>query len=218
MRRGLASWRTAPFASETISELQHRSADFVILCTIFEHMSVVVKIASTIPYEKWQSDLEMQSNFLVAAHRLLSMPRFGVHDVVGSSSGHVALTEALRLALLLFMLGPISKMAGNHEWEWNYSGRIPSLLKAAEVDWSRLEDLELWVVVLGALHERGDDREWLVARISQRMKGLRLDWRGMIQILRRIVWIDEAFAEAMARLEEDWGQHATTVGGAPTGC
>lgn len=172
-------------------------------------MSTVGKIALTIPYSIWLAHPVLQSNFLVAAHSLLSMPRVAVHRVVSSSSpGHAALNELLRLGLLLFMLGIISKVAGNYEWELNYSGRIPNLLRAVEVDWSGLEDLELWVLVLGALHERGHDREWLVARISQRMETLNLDWQGMVQQLKQIVWIDEAFGEAMVRLEEDWIRHA----------
>ena len=170
-------------------------------------MSTVGRIALTIPYSIWLAHPVLQSNFLVAAHSLLSMPRVGVHQIVSSPSpGHAALAELLRLALLLFMLGIISKVAGNYEWELNYSGRIPNLLRAAEVDWSGLEDLELWVLVLGALHERGHDREWLIARISQRMENLKLNCRDMVQQFKQIVWIDEAFGETMVRLEEDWTQ------------
>ena len=208
IHRGIQS-ATAPFASKTISTLQHRSTEFAALCSVFGHLLEFAKIATTMPSTVWLTDQDLQSNFLLAAHILLSIPRYHVWDVAGPSiHSHLALREAVRLALLLFMVQATVSLAGDHEWEQNYAGRIPGLLRVSEVDWSGLEDLELWVLVLGALHERGDDREWLFVQISQRMTRQRLHWQEMMRRVKGILWVDETFSELANKLEGDWIKHA----------
>lgn len=196
---------TAPFKLETLSKLHRLSAGFSGLCSGFAHLIKFAKLASSMPSEDWLSDQDIQSNFLLAAHKILSVPRHIFSNSPSRSlvSNQVALREAIRLALLLFMLGQIAKLVGNHNWELNYSGRLPALLKGADIDWNGLEDLELWVLVIGALHEKGSGREWLVARISRRIAWQQLTWNEAIQRVSNILWVNEAFTEFVGVLEED---------------
>lgn len=64
------------------------------------------------------------------------------------------LHEVLRLGVLYWLMLCFSELTGNKGVMKQYSGRMPVILRNASIDWAGLEDLELWLLVLGGLVEK----------------------------------------------------------------
>lgn len=194
--------------SETLSALQNRSPDLVSVHTALRYMSEMAEVTSRIPPGRWLSECEVMQIFLLVCHEVLSLPRYYTREqFCDPASNSLVMREVIRLASLLFITGPVRVAIGDHEFTLKHLGQLPRLMRMVEMDWTGLEDLELWVLVVGALVERGDDREWMVSRIFHRMESRDLNWDRVAQNLREIAWIDDVFSESLGILRNDWVRH-----------
>jgi hypothetical protein len=173
-------------------------------------LSEVAELAVGNPLSKWVQDQELINMFARACHSVLFLPRCSIAEAELHPSPDLAMHEAIRLAALLFIVGPLTTMAGDHEFELKHLGQLPNLLRTVPIAWDGVEALEMWVLVHGALAERGEDKEWMVARVFESMRARGLGWQEMFREVVGIAWVDAAFAEKLGRLEEEWRRH---VGG-----
>lgn len=69
--------------------------------------------------------------------------------------------------------------------------------------WFGLEELELWVLVVGAFVEEGESKKWLASRICNMMHLRSCDWKGVVELLRQICWVDGIWDEELDQLEAE---------------
>lgn len=204
MTSGVSKHTPFTILQETKATLRARSPDFSDACRSLEMLSEVAELAIENPLPKWVQDQELINLFARACHGVLLLPRCSVSEAELHPSSDLAMHEAIRLAALLYIVGPLTAMAGDHEFELKHLGQLPNLLRTVPIEWDGLEALELWVLVHGALAERGEDREWMVARLFERMRGRGLGWDEMFREVRGIAWLGRAFLTKLGRLEEEW--------------
>ncbi|KAK7757172.1 hypothetical protein SLS62_000721 [Diatrype stigma] len=128
---------------------------------------------------------------------------------------NLTIREVLRLTSLLLLVGPVDSFACNGDLAYNLRGRVPMLLRDLEAlqrerpgagwDWAvaGLEELELWVLVVGALAEvdGAEEKAWAVSRLRRVVRARRLGWDQVLDALRQIAWFEEGvLAEGMEEL------------------
>lgn len=186
-----------------IAVLQHRSPSFTDLCVVLRHLSQLALMVPKIPSKEWMQDTKVVQAITKASYMVLNLPRQGErpeHDNEG------ALYEIFRLAALLFVIGPVCTLSDEKDIMLGKVGCLPALLRAEIVDWTGLEELELWVLFLGARIEDGEDRDSLVSRICRRLKALGLGVKALDYVLHDIVWVDQALEEDTDLLKREIGK------------
>lgn len=192
--------------SQSLGILRAVSPSLEDVCSILESMSLVTKLAAGKPPGRLIGDNEVGHTLGAVAHNLCNLPR---HTIEGQNARMIvglSMREALRLASLLFLTAPINHISGRISGHLNHRGRLPKLLRSHSLDWSGLEELELWVLVIGALAELGADREWMVAHIRDIMHVKGLDWKGVSRALSQIAWTDCVSSEDIESLREELEQ------------
>lgn len=163
---------------------------------------------ATISHQDTLSRVEM---LLCLVHDLLSLPRYVAlpeHDSILGSQ--MAMREAIRLAALVVVSLIITdcvedQVNKNLFTAGNFRGRIKaSLHKSQKLEWIGLKELKLWVLVIGAVIETGDERAWFVTKIRHSMRECGLDdWDQVIRILKQVAWFDHLAARQMMLLAMD---------------
>ena len=108
--------------------------------------------------------------------------------------------EILRLASLLLLSAPVDLFASNGDIAYNLRGRLPLLLRSYTLDWTGLEELELWVLVVDALTEVGEERTWAVSQVRRVIEMRRLLWEHVLHEIRQVAWIDGVLTAELDRL------------------
>ncbi|KAJ3459254.1 hypothetical protein MRS44_015327 [Fusarium solani] len=186
------------------STLQKRLPNHLNLCTLLESMSEFATAARE--KSQWTNDTISKQKLQYVVSTMLKLPR---HDISDICDDGVALYEVLRLASLLFLSGPSTRLAGNKSGNTIVSyhqGRLPMLLRSHKLDWTGLEDLELWVLVIDALAETGQDQEWVLGQINCTMLARRLSWDDVIGTVARIAWSDGLWARTLDQLRAELEQ------------
>jgi hypothetical protein len=186
------------------STLQKRLPNHLNLCTLLESMSEFATAARE--KSQWTNDTISKQKLQYVVSTMLKLPR---HDISDICDDGVALYEVLRLASLLFLSGPSTRLAGNKSGNTIVSyhqGRLPMLLRSHKLDWTGLEDLELWVLVIDALAETGQDQEWVLGQINCTMLARRLIWDDVIGTVARIAWSDGLWARTLDQLRAELEQ------------
>ncbi|KIX04526.1 uncharacterized protein Z518_05396 [Rhinocladiella mackenziei CBS 650.93] len=198
----------SPVLARTISVLENRTPILSDICSVLVRLSYLkYLVAGNGPRQ--QTDKTLTQTLGLITHNLLSLPRrLILSDPGHPSTAHLVLREAIRLASLLFLTAPVGRVAGNRDLHAKHRGRLPKLLRSYHdiTDWSDLEELEVWVLVVGAWAEVGEDRKWMVRRIKgvMRMKGL--DWPGVLGVLRRIALIEGVWNNEVDRIGAEVAQ------------
>lgn len=180
--------------------LEERSPVFSELCTLLLSLFRLASRASGKPSVEWVDDEKLVKVISQTGHRILNLPRRGQMPGLGNDS---ALFEAVRLAAILFIIGPLCRLSGEHDIMLSQVGRLPTLLRSEIIDWGGLEELWLWVHVLGARIEEGKDRRWLVSRICQRSKNMEIGLESLNHMLHDIAWVDEALEKETELLKAE---------------
>ncbi|KAM0431310.1 hypothetical protein ACHAPT_005284 [Fusarium lateritium] len=191
----------SPTLSTVTGTLQKRLPGHSNLCTVLESMSDFTTTARG--KSQWTTDPIMNQELQSVVFMMLSLPR---HDALDAQDDGDALHEAIRLALLLFISGPSVTLAGNKDGNRIISyhhGRLPMLLRSHHLDWAGLEDLELWVLVIAALVEIGDDQEWVLGQINHKMLVRDLNWDSILGVLAQISWIDGLWTRTLDQLRDE---------------
>ncbi|KAL6407272.1 hypothetical protein AUP68_10101 [Ilyonectria robusta] len=133
---------------------------------------------------------------------MLNLPRREIPaDQNNPMTPGLAMRETIRLASLLFLTAPVNYLAANMDLYSDHGDGFQKLLASRALDWSGLEDLELWVLVICMLTVNNEDQMGIVSRIHAIMSMNGLDWQGVLQKLRQIAWMDSVFSNEVKGLK-----------------
>lgn len=186
------------------STLRKRLSNHPDICTLLESMSEFATAASE--KSPWTNDPISKHKLQLIVSTMLKLPRY---DILNIQNDGVALYEVLRLASLFFLSGPSMNLAGNKDGNMIISyhrGRLPTLLRLYKLDWTGLEDLELWVLVIDGLVETGQDQEWVLGQISRTIHMRKLGWDDVLGAVARIAWADGRWTRTVDQLRADLEQ------------
>ena len=182
-------------------ELRNRGARFSKLATLLGSVADLAASATDIPSADWVDDEVLVDKICITGHSALSLPRYkGPDELLLKDRIQY---EAIRIACLLFVIGLVLRLSGEEDMLLGQVGRLPTLLRNNTIDWNGLGELELWVYVVAARIEEGDDRQWLVASICARLKARKMSVAALKQTLRGISWVDEAMEAETSGLEAE---------------
>jgi hypothetical protein len=137
----------------------------------------------------------------------LMLPRYenlGLHN--NSSTPQAATYELVRLAILAYLSGPVMFLAGNmvlNVIASHYRGTISRLYDPERLGWEGLENVELFVLVTGALIEEGPDRYWLLGHLRRIMISQDLRWNDLAACLNSMAWFDVVWTRGLEKLRTD---------------
>ncbi|KAL7762900.1 hypothetical protein ACKLNR_006258 [Fusarium oxysporum f. sp. zingiberi] len=160
---------------------------------------------------KSELDLSEDSALLeelqVAVYKTLTLPRYNSPNIHQNSLVPCLLTyEIFRLAVLLYLSGPVTFLAGNRAFNVvtpHLRGRLSRIYREHRLDWTGLEHAELFTLVIGALTEVGQDRQRLIVQIQRTMRVQGLTWNGLVDKLRSMAWVDIVWSAGLDRLHVD---------------
>lgn len=72
------------------------------------------------------------------------------------------------------------------------------------MDWSGIEELRLWILVVAGIDELGEDRAYLTDQIREASAGMGLEsWSDIVQSISEIAWVDGRMSAYSAMLEQE---------------
>ncbi|KAL5613104.1 hypothetical protein FOVSG1_002167 [Fusarium oxysporum f. sp. vasinfectum] len=158
---------------------------------------------------KSELDLSEDSALLeelqAAVYKTLTLPRYNSSNIHQHSLAPCLLTyEIFRLAVLVYLSGPVTFLAGNRTFNVvtpHLRGRLSRTYK--EGLWAGLEHVELFILVIGALTEVGQDRQRLIVQLQRMMIAQGLRWNGLVDKLRSMAWVDIVWSAGLDKLYVD---------------
>lgn len=198
----LHEYPVSPVLAGTLSALQDRCPTLWDICPLLESLSGLTQLASKSSPCNWYKDTNLTQNFGLLVHSMLNLQR---HEIPADQNNPMAagltMRETIRLASLLFLTAPVNYLAANRDLHSYHGDRLQSLLTSKALDWSGLEDLELWVLVISILTVKNEGHMGTVSRINAIMNMNGLDWKGVLQKLRQIAWMDSVFSNEVKILK-----------------
>ncbi|EWY87500.1 hypothetical protein FOYG_11693 [Fusarium oxysporum NRRL 32931] len=160
---------------------------------------------------KSELDLSEDSALLeelqVGVYKTLTLPRYNSPNIHQNSLAPCLLTyEIFRLAVLVYLSGPVTFLAGNRTFNVvtpHLRGRLSRMYREHRLDWTGLEHVELFTLVIGALTEVGQDRQRLMVQLQRTMRVQGLIWNGLVDKLRSMAWVDIVWSAGLERLHVD---------------
>ncbi|KAH7202379.1 hypothetical protein DER44DRAFT_887377 [Fusarium oxysporum] len=160
---------------------------------------------------KSELDLSEDSALLeelqVGVYKTLTLPRYNSPNIHQNSLAPCLLTyEIFRLAVLVYLSGPVTFLAGNRTFNVvtpHLRGRLSRMYREHRLDWTGLEHVELFTLVIGALTEVGQDRQRLMVQLQRTMRVQGLIWNGLVDKLRSMAWVDIVWSAGLDRLHVD---------------
>ena len=200
----LQDYAASSSLSRTICTLQDRSPKISDICPLLESLSGFTQLAAGKLPCHWDGDTTLTQTLSFVLCDMLTLPRYEIPgDITDPSAAGLILREAIRLASLLFLTGPVICLAGSTEINTNHRGRLPKLLRSQALDLSGLDELELWMLVIGALIEIDGERAWIIRRITRIMQRNGLDWQGVLHVVGQIAWIGGDSSDEVDRMGTD---------------
>lgn len=198
----LHEYPVSPVLARTLFTLQNRCPTLWDICPLLESLSGLAQLASkSLPFS-WYKNTALTQNFGLLVHSMLNLPRREIpSDRNNPMTPGLTMRETIRLASLLFLTAPVNYLAVNRDLYSDHGDGFQKLLASKALDWSGLEDLELWVLVICMLTLNNEDQMGIVPRIHAIMSMNALDWQGVLQKLRQIAWMDSVFYNEVKRLE-----------------
>ena len=152
-------------------------------------------------------DSALLAELQAAVYRTLTLPRYNSPGIHEHSLAPCILTyEILRIAVLVYLSGPVTFLAGNRTFNVvapHLRGRLSRMYKECTLDWTGLEHAELFVLVVGALTEVGQDREKFIIDLHHIMKAQGFRWNNLVHRLRSMAWIDIVWSADLDKLQVD---------------
>ncbi|KAH8179046.1 fungal specific transcription factor domain-containing protein [Sarocladium implicatum] len=203
---------TPTFGDQAYHIISHRFPrvlDMLVPLRSLAQLSKVAEMPST-PDSKTAGWCKWIPQFANAAHEVLVLPRLrdfqSLTPPPEEQDGQEELREAIRVTTLSFLLLVARNSAYDDMYDARYlRGRVAALMPALElIDWSGIEDLRLWILVISALDERGQAREYLVDQIRQLTGMLGLTgWDQILQRVGEVAWVSRGATCMSSRLEQD---------------
>lgn len=196
----------ADLEDETLDSVQKSRRDTRVL------LQLLLKLSNL---AAGQSELELSQNeallagLQAAVYTALTLPRYNSPDIHQTSLAPCLLTyEIFRLAVLLYLSGPATFLAGNRTFNVitpHLRGRLSRMYREYRFDWTGLEHAELFMLVIGAMTEIGKDRQELIVQLQRLMRVQDLGWTGLVDKLRSMAWVDIVWSAGLDKLHVDLG-------------
>ncbi|CAH0043840.1 unnamed protein product [Clonostachys solani] len=186
---------------ESLDVLQRNdpdSAGITVLLKLLFSLSKLVVVKSELGLSQ---DPALMETLHAIVYITLTLPRYNEH-VIGEEDPLTpiqATYEAVRLAVILYLSGPVMFVAGNkfsNPVASHLRGKLPKLLKADIIDWTGLEQVELFVLAFGAVTEVG-------SQLNRTMLERGLRWNDLVDNLRSMAWIDIVWSAKLNGLRGD---------------
>ncbi|KAF4970406.1 hypothetical protein FZEAL_10046 [Fusarium zealandicum] len=174
------------------------------ICHMLRSLSSVASMSVGKSRAEWAHDASMNRALQAVIYDILSLPRLALQDEESRPTIDIVIHEVVRFAMLLFLTAPcmfIASWRGVNTIISQHSGRLSKLLRTPGLEWSGLEDIELWVLTVDAMAEGDEDQVWATSRLISRIQERGLDWDGLLDILRQIAWIDDIWPKETGRLQ-----------------
>lgn len=195
-------YTASPAVARTLSILQNRFDELSDVCEILESISGMTRRFSGRQLGYWEGDTSEALSLVVS--NALALPRLAIpEDPTEDSAAGLVMREVLRLASLLFLATPVDLYASNAGIEWNLRGRLPNLFRSGALDWSGLEELEFWILVVDALAEVGEERAWAVSQMHRIMQSRGLRGEDVFYVLKQFAWFDGILVDELGRLRAE---------------
>lgn len=120
------------------------------------------------------------------------------------TKGSMAVREAVRLTALIYVTTILTKSSGDELYcPKKYQGAMMRVISATnDSDWDGLKQLQAWVLVIGALSSDGENRHWMIDRISPLMSSYGwVSWEELLVQVRHIAWNDALATEEQLSLK-----------------
>lgn len=150
------------------------------------------------------------TQFANVTHEVLTVPRMSDLQRYSPSSSdsdlQLELREAIRISTILFLLLIARNLALGDMFDSRFHrGRVPALIRRMEfMDWSGIEELRLWILVVAGIDELGEDRAYLTDQIREASAGMGLEsWSDIVQSISEIAWVDGRMSAYSAMLEQE---------------
>lgn len=196
-------------AYHVISHRYPRILDLIVPLRSLAELAHVAKMPHT-PESRSAGWCKWTPQFANAAHEILVLPRMrdfqSLTPPPEEQDGQEELREAIRVTAISFLLLVARNSAYDDMYDARYlRGRVAGLMPALQfIDWSGLEDLRLWILVISALDETGEARTYLVDHIRQLSGTLGLTgWNQIIQRVGEVAWMGRGSTSMSTRLEQD---------------
>jgi hypothetical protein len=185
-----------------------KALDVLVPLRSLEECAYVAKLPTT-PIATSTGWCKSVVQFANAAHEVLGLSRmsdFQSHTAPLEGDSQDELRETIRVTIISFLLMIARNAAVDDMYDARFiRGRVAGLMPSLELlDWSGLEDLRLWILVVSALDEIGEPRTYLVDQIRRVSGGLGLTtWEEIVQRVSEVAWIGSRFSQMSTRLEQD---------------
>ncbi|KAG5807547.1 hypothetical protein H9Q74_007385 [Fusarium xylarioides] len=194
----------AEFEDETMDVIQKSHRDTEVLLQLLLGLSHLAAGKSELELSE---DSALLQELQAAVYTTLNMLRYNSPDIHQSSLAPCILTyEIFRLAVLVYLSGPVTFLAGNRTFNVvtpHLRGRISKMLREHGLDWTGLESVAVFILVIGALTEVGQDRQGLIVQLQRLMRVQGLRWDGLIDKLRSMAWVDIVWSAGLDKLHVD---------------
>lgn len=141
-----------------------------------------------------------------AVYTALTLPRYEILGLHNPSTPQLATYELVRLSILAYLSGPVMFLAGDmvrNVIASHYRGKIMRLYDPEQLVWAGPEHVELFVLVTGALIERGSDRYWLLSHLRRIMLSQNLRWNDLVMRLNSMAWFAVVWTSGLEELQAD---------------
>ncbi|QGI97506.1 hypothetical protein CEK26_010575 [Fusarium fujikuroi] len=174
--------------------------------TLLELLLKLSNLAAGKSERELSEDSVLLEELQASVYTTLTLPRYSpdMHQHLLASC--VMTYEMFRLAVLLYLSGPVTFLAGNRTFNVvtpHLRGRLLRMYREHRLGWMGLEHVELFILVVGTLTEVGQDRQTLLVELQRiiRVQGLR--WNGLVDKLRSMAWVDVVWSASLDKLHKD---------------
>ncbi|KAF5620716.1 3-oxoacyl-reductase [Fusarium sp. NRRL 25303] len=193
----------SPNLDQAMNSIQRIRRDIEVLLASLLKLS---NLAAGKSERELSKDSALLEELQASVYTTLTLPRYSP-DVHQHSLAPCILTyEMFRLAVLLYLSGPVTFLAGNRTFNVvtrHLRGRLSRMYTEQRLEWMGLEHVELFILVIGALTEVGQDRQRLVVQLRPTMRAKGLGWKGLVDKLRSMAWVDTVWSAGLHRLHRD---------------
>ncbi|CZR40698.1 uncharacterized protein FPRO_10286 [Fusarium proliferatum ET1] len=193
----------SPNLDEAMDSIQRSSRDIKVLLASLLKLS---NLAAGKSERELSQDSVLLQELQASVYTTLTLPRFSPDRHQHPLASCLITYEMFRLAVLLYLSGPVTFLAGNRTFNVvtpHLRGRLLRMYREHRLGWMGREHVELFILVVGTLTEVGQDRQTLVVELQRIMRVQGLRWNGLVDKLRSMAWVDVVWSAGLDKLHKD---------------
>ncbi|RBA18474.1 hypothetical protein FPRO05_10769 [Fusarium proliferatum] len=193
----------SPNLDEAMDSIHRSSRDIKVLLASLLKLS---NLAAGKSERELSQDSVLLEELQASVYTTLTLPRYSPDMHQHPLASCLMTYEMFRLAVLLYLSGPVTFLAGNRTFNVvtpHLRGRLLRMYKEHRLGWMGQEHVELFILVVGTLTELGQDRQTLVVELQRIMRVQGLRWNGLVDKLRSMAWVDVVWSAGLDKLHKD---------------